>query len=316
MKLKYAQQFSPSNIPKDVDAVISSAAYLHPVNAPLRGKGSRHAHGASNGRILTTPGNNPEILAAIKRKLPVFSYPEVLGPLTAEYQTIAVTGSHGKSTTSALLAWVLTKCGADPTAIIGSRVNEWNANARIGKSQTLVIEADEYREAFLKYHYVGGIITSIDYDHPDYFKNLTQYERAFRKFAARIPKTGFLVVCGADKAAEKINEQVKKRGQRVLSYGFGLSNNLVLQDKGVKRQTQMFSIVFNGEKYNGAVPFVGKQYVLNSGAVLATGILMGLPAQKILKAISSFPGIARRLEVIADKRGLDADMRGINAEEC
>lgn len=283
LRIKYAQEFSPANIPADADAVISSAAYLH------------------NGKVL----NNLEVAAALQRKIPTYTYPEVMAELTAQYETIAVTGSHGKSTTSALLAWVLTQCKVDPTAIIGSRVNKWNANARVGKGKTLVIEADEYREAFLKYKYVGGVITSIDYDHPDYFKTPEQYTRAFLKFAKKIPKSGFLVVCGDDKQAAQLGIYTRTKKIRTLSYGFGPGTNVVLKDEGVKQQTavrdepsQLFTVLFNGKKYAGTIPFVGKQYVLNTGAVFAMAVLMGLEPAAILKGIATFPGTARRLETV------------------
>ena len=281
LRIKYAQQFSPSNIPKGVDAVISSAAYMH------------------NGKAL----NNDEVAAALKRKIPTYTYPEVMSQLTAEYETIAVAGSHGKSTTSALLAWTLTKCGVDPTAIIGSRVNKWGANARVGKSSTLVIEADEYREAFLKYAYKGAIITSIDYDHPDYFKTPAKYTEAFLKFTKRIPRNGFMALCGDDKQVSQLGIYVRTKKVRTLTYGFGDENDAIVVDDGVKRQTQLFTVLFSGKKFKGRIPFVGKQYVLNSGAVFSVAMLIGLDPEAVLAGIASFPGTARRLETI--KKGKD-----------
>lgn len=276
LHIKYAKQFSAANIPKRVDAVISSAAYMH------------------NGKAL----NNIEVEASLRAGTPTFTYPEVMSQLTAEYQTIAVTGSHGKSTTSAMLAWVLTKCKVDPTAIIGSRVNSWNANARVGKSKTLVIEADEYREAFLKYTYFGAIITSVDYDHPDYFKTPHEYIQAFLKFTKRIPADGFLAVCGDDRQAAQFGIYTRTKKIRTLTYGFGEQNVVALKDMGVSRQVQRFSVAYAGKQYKGSIPFVGKQYVLNSGGVFAVAVLMGLSPELILKAIATFPGIARRLETV------------------
>lgn len=299
LKIKYARQFSPSNIPKDVDAVISSAAYLH------------------NGKVL----DNVEVEAALKKKIPTYTYPEVMGELTRQYETIAVTGSHGKSTTSALLAHVLTKCGVNPTAIIGSRVNSWKANARVassapsvdsgqagsgqGKKGLLVIEADEYREAFLKYSYVGGIITSIDYDHPDYFKTPAQYSQAFLKFTKKIPKSGFLVICGDDHQVAQLGIYARTKKVRTLSYGFGGNNDIVVREAGVKRQTaakgepqQLLTVLFNGKRYSGTIPFVGKQYVLNSGATFGVAMMLGIEPAQAIAAMASFSGTARRLETV------------------
>jgi len=276
LKITYKQKFSADNLKKDIDAVISSAAYLH------------------NGKVL----NNVEVEAAIKKKIPIYTYPEVMSALTAQYRTLAVAGSHGKSTTSGLLAWVLVKCGVDPTAIIGSRVNKWNTNGRVGKSQTLVIEADEYREAFLKYAVSGAIVTSIDYDHPDYFKTRKSYILAFRKFVERIALGGFLVVFGDDQETKKLGVYARLKDIRTISYGFDEKNDVVLIDKGVSRQTNMFTIMFNGQKYSGKIPFVGKQYVLNSGAVFAMCVALGVNPKVALSGISTFPGIARRFETV------------------
>ncbi len=276
LKIKYAQFFAAKNIPVDTDAVISSAAYLH------------------NGKAL----NNIEVEAALQKKIPTFTYPEVMSELTKEYWTIGIAGSHGKSTTTALLGWVLTKCNVDPTVVVGSRVNKWNANARVGKSDVLVLEADEYRDAFLRYQVRGAVITSIDYDHPDYFKTPEQYTGSFKKFVGGIRKKGFLVVCGDDREAQQLSVHAATKGIRTISYGFLPSNDLVLRDEGVSRQTNMFTVLFNGKKYGGRVPFVGKQYVLNSGAAFAVAVMMGIDPKKAIAAIASFPGTARRFELL------------------
>jgi len=276
LKIKYAQEFSPKNIPTDIDVVISSAAYLH------------------KGKAL----NNVEVEAALAKKIATFTYPEVMSELTKEYWTIGIAGSHGKSTTSALLGWVLTKCNVDPTVIVGSRVNKWNANARVGKSDVLVLEADEYRDAFLKYQVRGAVVTSIDYDHPDYFKTPEQYNQSFKKFVDNIQKKGFLVACGDDNEARNLSVYAAAKGIRASTYGFQPSNNIVLRDEGVSRQTNLFTVLFNGKKYVGRIPFVGKQYVLNSGAAFAVAVMMGIDPKKAIAALATFPGTARRFETV------------------
>lgn len=276
LRIPYVQEFSPKNIPAKVAAVISSAAYLH------------------DGKAL----NNAEVTSALKRKLPTYTYPEVMSALTKEYKTIGVAGSHGKSTTSALLGWVLTQCGIDPTVVVGSRVNGWNANARVGKSRALVIEADEYREAFLKYSFFGAIVTSIDYDHPDYFKTPASYVRAFRRLVQTIEKKGFLVVCGDDAEAKRLGEYAARRKIDVTSYGFEPLNTIVLRDTGVTRGVQTFSVLFNGKQYKGKIPFAGKQYVLNSGAAFAVAVMLGIRPEKAIAALATFPGTARRFETV------------------
>lgn len=276
LKINYATAFAPGNIPRGVSAVISSAAYLH------------------KGRAL----NNVEVASALKRSIPTYTYPQVMSALTREYKTIGVAGSHGKSTTTALLGWVLTECGIDPTVVVGSRVNGWGANARVGTSKALVLEADEYREAFLQYSLFGAIITSIDYDHPDYFKTPASYTRAFSRLLSVIDPKGFMVVCGDDSEVRALGERAARKKLDVVSYGFAPSNSIVLRDGGVVKQKQVFHISFNGKQYKGTIPFAGKQYVLNTGAAFGVAMLLGITPEKALAAISSFPGTARRLEVI------------------
>ena len=280
LKIPYAQEFAAANISKAIDVVVSSAAYLH------------------NGKSL----NNVEVEAALKLKIPTYTYPVVMSLLTSEYKTIGVAGSHGKSTTTALLGWVLAQCKLDPTVIVGSRVNGWNANARIGKSKALVLEADEYREAFLKYALYGAIITSIDYDHPDYFKTPASYLRAFVRLLGRIEKKGFLVVFGDDKIVQEVGERGRKKKLDVVRYGFDSENEVIVRDLGVVKQKQMFAILFNGKQYKGSIPFVGKQYVLNSAAVFAVATMLGVNPKKAVAAMASFPGIARRFEIVKQKK--------------
>lgn len=281
LRISYAQEFSAKNIPTGVAAVISSAAYLH------------------QGAAL----NNAEVAAALKKKIPTYTYPEVMSALTKEYRAIGVAGSHGKSTTSALLGWVLAHSGIDPTVVVGSRVNGWNANARVGKSKALVLEADEYREAFLKYHLYGAIVTSIDYDHPDYFKTPASYVRAFRRLVGVIEKKGFLVVCGDDIEAKRLGEYAARRKIDTMSYGFEPLNTIVLRDTGVSKGMQTMQMLFNGKQYKATIPFAGKQYVLNSGAAFAVAAMLGVNPKKIVAALATFPGTARRLETV--KKGKD-----------
>jgi UDP-N-acetylmuramate--alanine ligase len=292
LKIPVLQPFSATNLPVNVDMVISSVAYYFPIRTNDRQRSTSNGTGDGNIR------SNPEIAEALNRRLPILTYPEAMEKLTGEYKTVSVAGSHGKSTVTALLGWILEACKVDPTVIVGTRVNEWNANARAGKSEVMVLEADEYREAFLKYASHGAIVTSIDYDHPDYYATPIAYNHAFKQFVTGIPKTGFLVACGDDLEVAALATYAKARGVKTLTYGFQPSNNIVVRDGGVKRKTQLFHIVFNGIEYAGKIPFAGKQYVLNSAASFGAAAALGVDPKKIIKAIAAFPGTARRLEVI------------------
>ena len=182
LKIKYIEGFNANNIPKEVDLVITSVAYLNK--------------------------NNPEINRVKKLKLPLYTYPQVLAELFNKSYGIAIAGSHGKSTTTAMLGYILEQAGFDPTVVVGSRVNQWGSNSRLGRSRYFIIEADEYRDAFLQYKPKMAVVTNIDYDHPDYFKNAQQYQRSFDRFIGQ-PSIEKIVT-----STEKIN--YKKFNLKIL----------------------------------------------------------------------------------------------------
>lgn len=272
----FVEQFSSNNIPNDVDVIVSSAAY-----------------------IRDGVGLNDEATAALTKGVPVLTYPEAIGELAKNYKVIAVAGSHGKSTTTALLGWIMDKVGMSPTVMVGTKVNGWEANAITGTSEYLIVEADEYREAFLNYTPHGAIITSIDWDHPDYFKTRESYVQAFEKFTDAIEQSGWLVGCGDDSEVLKLIERARARGVQALTYGFETSNNLVLTDQGVSQQTQMFHVLFNGKAVGDvSIMFPGKQYVLNSGAAILAAHMAGAGTNEIIPMIASFKGTERRLQIL------------------
>lgn len=280
--------FSADHIPLETDLVVSSTAYYF------------------DGKAL---GGNIEAAEAIRRGLSIITYPQALGILAKEYQVIAIAGSHGKSTTTAMLGWIFEKIGFDPNVIVGTKVNSWESNARVGKGPHLIVEADEYREAFLNYESDGAIVTSIDYDHPDYFKTPESYTQAFYKLVDKIKQGGWLVVCGDHPETRALAQYGQKRGLRVLSYGFETSNKMCrLTDDGViqkgffkKRAQQVFSCTFYGKEIAGAIPFPGKQYVLNAGAAVAAAVLAGASAEEAIHSLADFPGTARRLQTLVAK---------------
>lgn len=161
LRIPFKEGFSKNNIPERTDLVISSVAYIN--------------------------SGNIEIVEAKKRGLTITTYPEALAELFNDSWGIAVTGSHGKSTTSAMLGFILEYAGLDPTVVVGSRVNQWKSNARVGKSKYFIIEADEYRDAFLRYWPKMILLTNIDYDHPDYFPTEESYAMSFKNFTSRVP---------------------------------------------------------------------------------------------------------------------------------
>ena len=158
LDISFFENFNANNLSRSlpVDVVIASPAYLN--------------------------SDNAEIQEAHKRNIPVLSWHQGLAQMFNAHYGIAVCGTHGKSTTTAMLGTILDKAGFDPTVVVGSRVNEWGSNARVGNSAYYVIEADEYKDSFLQYNPKVVAITNIEYDHPDYFKTKEQYFESFRVF--------------------------------------------------------------------------------------------------------------------------------------
>ena len=151
------------------------------------------------------PKDNPEILQAQKFGIKTASYPEALGELTRQHFTIAISGSHGKSTTTAMVGLALIEAGMDPTVIVGTRLKEFgNSNFRMGHSSFLVIEACEYDDSFIHYSPKIIVVTNVDKEHLDYFKTFANVKKAFKDFISRLPKDGFLVANRDDKNMPKI----------------------------------------------------------------------------------------------------------------
>jgi len=269
--LKYFEKFSPKNIPEDVDLVIYSTAY----NAE----------------------NNEEFKAAEMRNMNMISYPEVLAELFNGKYGIAVCGTHGKTTTSALLAYTLKESGVDPSAAIGSRIKEWGGNALAGQGEYFVIEADEYQNKLKLYDPKSVILTSCDWDHPDFYKNFEEYKSVFSNFVSKIPKIGFLVVWGDSVATNEIAGSC--RGE-IIKYGFADDNDVIPKKIAPKKFTVTFSEKDLGEF---EVLLSGDHNILNASAVIAVCHKLNLDMEKVRAALKNFKGTSRRFEIVGEKNG-------------
>ncbi len=284
LDIPVAEGFDPENIPHEATLIIYSTAY--------------------------TEEKNSELKAAGTSGIPVLSYPEALGALTRETMTLAVCGTHGKTTTSALLADTLQYCGADPSAIVGSHILSWGGNALSGHGDYLVIEADEYQNKLRYYEPYAVILTSLDFDHPDFFPDRESYERVFVDFVARIPVHGILVYC-ADSAA--VVQVAKQARCRTVSYGTlpGADFQVVeyvpekmgfLPEKEMIRQT--FSVVHAGATLGTyRLKLAGIHNALNATAVLALLSLLRVKQDRIPAALERFSGTERRFEYIGERYG-------------
>ncbi len=218
---------------------------------------------------------NPELKKAKKMGINCLSYPEALGKLTKKYFTIAVCGAHGKGTTTAMISLILIKAGLDPTVIVGTRLREFGeSNCRVGESKYLVIEADEYKEAFLNYHPKIIVLTNIDREHLDYYRDLDHIIESFGKFIKHLPKDGILI-------ANKDNESVNK----LLNYFAKLNcKTYSLKQKEAKRIKKVLKIP-------------GEHNLSDALAALALARILKIPDKISLEALSEYKGAWRRFEI-------------------
>ena len=252
---------------------------------------------------LAVPKTNPEILQAKKLKIKILSYPEMLGELTQDKFSICIAGTHGKTTTTAMIASILEEAGLDPTVLIGSNLEKFRGNAKVGKSKYFVIEADEYRSAFLNYHPNIIVLTNIEYEHPDYFKNLNHVKATFTKFIQKLPKDGTLIVNADNKNAQALAKFT--RGE-VLTYGIKaqkpdfLGTNIE-KIKGIPR----FNIKWNNKVIDDLkLSIPGIHNVENALAACAVGLKLKVLPRICKFALSSYKGAWRRFELKGQVNGI------------
>jgi len=217
------------------------------------------------------PSNNEELKEAKRLGIKAISYPEALGELTKNYFTIAIAGTHGKSTTTAMTALILEKNGLDPTVIVGTKVKQFkNRNYRVGKSKYIVIEACEYKRSFLNVHPDILIITNLEADHLDYYKNFSDYESAFIELIGKISKTGYLVINRENKALQNLKKDTKIE---IVEWSHDDENKINLKLKQPGK--------FNQENAQNAA---------------TAAQILNIPDSGIKKSLETFTGTWRRME--------------------
>ncbi len=245
---------------------------------------------------LAIPLQNPELLKAKKLKIPMLAYPEFLGTLMHGKFGIAVAGTNGKSTTTAITGFILTKAGLNPTVIIGSKLKAFNGNVMLGKSKYFVAEADEYRRGFLNLYPHTAVVTNIEKDHLDYYNNLEDIISAFREFASHIKKT--LIINGDDKNVLKAIKDLKK--VKIVTFGQKPDVNLRATDITVSNTTN-FKVSFKGKSlgiFNLRLP--GTFNVYNALGAIGVSLLLGIPTEKIKTSLSEFSSLWRRFERVGE----------------
>ncbi len=239
--------------------------------------------------------DNPEVREAHRRRIPVVPRAEMLAELLKMKFSVAVSGSHGKTTTTSMIATVLAHAGLDPTLVIGGKLMSIGGNARLGDGEVIVAEADESDGSFLRLSPILAVITNIDYEHVDFYPTISEIKEAFIKFADSVPFYGSCVACGDDEQVKAILPLIKRR---VITYG--LQGGVEYQAVEVVRDgpSSTFALFHSGRKrevFKLNVP--GLFNVYNALAAIATGRELGLSFRSLREGLARFTGVQRRLEV-------------------
>ena len=246
--------------------------------------------------------DNPELAAAREKGLPTLERAVMLGLLTKRFpQAVGVSGTHGKTTTTAMLTQILMECGMDPSAIIGGKLPLIGGNSRAGKSGTMVCEACEYMDHFFQLTPAVSVILNIDADHLDYFKNLDNIVRSFRQFASQT--TRMLVVNGDD---PKAMESVQGLEKEIVTFGLGGSNDYYPAELNEEPSTcEEFTLMHKGQplgRVELSVP--GQHNMLNAVAAAAAAHSLGADPAGLCRALHNFTGVHRRFEVLGKFGGV------------
>lgn len=238
--------------------------------------------------------DNPEVEAARERLIPVIPRVEMLAELMRMKYSVAVGGTHGKTTTTSLIAAVLSAGGLDPTVVVGGKIKTMGSGARLGTSEYMVAEADESDGSFLKLSPTLAIVTTVDEEHLDFYSGIDEIKDAFTHFANSVPFYGCAVVCLDQKNIQSI---IGRIGRRVVTYGLASQADVQGHDVEAAGATTRFAVEAGG-KTLGRIEITtpGLHNVYNSLAAVAVGLELGVPFADITRALGEFEGIARRFE--------------------
>jgi UDP-N-acetylmuramate--alanine ligase len=260
--------------------------------------------------------DNPEVQAALQAGIPVYKRADFLGKMMANKMGIAVAGTHGKTTTTAMIAWMLSSLGRDPSFIVGGVMNNFGVNARAGKGSAFVIEADEYDHMFLGLQPHIEVITNLEHDHPDCYPTFNDMFLAFEKFVGLLPPDGTLIASSEDEGAASLLPRARKGGRHVVAYSvqsemtinspqWMQARNVKPNDRGGFNFTVSTNIATLGlETTNVSLQVPGEHNVRNALAALSVAAVMGLPLKNAASALGEFTGTGRRFQVLGEKRGI------------
>lgn len=246
--------------------------------------------------------DNPEVVAALKNKIPVIPRVEMLAELARLKYAVTIAGTHGKTTTTSLTALVLDEGGFDPTIVIGGKLKNLKTSARLGRGEYLVAEADESDGSFLKLSPVITVVTNIDNDHLDYYGDMESLKDAFIKHINSVPFYGDAIICSDDKTVCGIMPKITRK---YVTYGLNGNPDIKAKNIKVLDDCTAFDVFYKGKKQGTVcIKIPGKHNILNSLAAIGAGLLLNIPFNLIAKAINKFDGVGRRLEIKGEKNGI------------
>jgi len=248
------------------------------------------------------PRDNPELQAARQRSIPVIPRAEMLAELMRVKQGIAIAGTHGKTTTTSMVGAVLAEAGFDPTLVVGGRVSALGANARLGQGEFLVAEADESDGSFLKLTPTIAVVTTIDAEHLDYYRDLAHIRDAFLAFINQVPFYGAAVLCADQAEIQALLPRVEKR---VVTYGLARPADLLAASVRLRELHTRFEVLHRGDSLGELhLQVPGLHNVANALAATAVGLDLEVPFGVIQKALSAFSGVQRRFQVKGEVAGV------------
>ncbi|HUN66042.1 MAG TPA: UDP-N-acetylmuramate--L-alanine ligase [Bacteroidota bacterium] len=246
------------------------------------------------------PFDNPELLEAQRRKIPVIRRAEMLAEVMRLKYGVGIAGTHGKTTTTSMVSLVLMEGGLDPTVIVGGKLNGLGGtNARLGHGEFIVVEADEFDRSFLSITPTVAVLTTLETDHLDCYRDLEDIKGAFVQFANKVPFYGFIVLCLDEPALQDIMPQLSRK--KIVTYGLNPQADLQAWGIRARNNTTTFTLVKNtAELGDITLQIPGNHNVQNALAALAVGLELGVPFEKAKAGIEKFSGVYRRWEKKGD----------------
>lgn len=246
--------------------------------------------------------DNPEVLEAHRRQIPIIPRAEMLAELMRMKYGITVAGTHGKTTTTSMVAVLLQEAGMDPTVVVGGRLNALGSNARLGTGDFMVVEADESDRSFLMLSPTLAVVTNIDEDHMESYADLEDLKETFVRFVNKVPFYGAVILCLDEPNVQSLIPRIKRR---IVSYGFSGQADLNIVNPVYTGFQSHYHVRYRGEplgEFRLNIP--GRHNILNATAAIAVGLDLGIPAQSLRAALEGFRGADRRFQVKGQARGI------------